>query len=49
MGGPTEHINGEGSDVEHHHGHEEVVPGAEDLTGDRQPLRTREVLPDFRL
>ena len=49
MGWPTEDINGKGSDVEHHHGHEEVVPGAEDLTRDRHPLRRREVLRDLRL
>ena len=49
MGWPTEDINGEGSDVEHHHGHEEVVPGAEDLTGHRQPRRLAQVLRDLCL
>ena len=49
MGGPTEDVDGEGGDVEHHHGHEEVVPGAEDLTRDRHPLGLREVLRNLRL
>ena len=49
MGGPTEDVDGEGGDVEHHHGHEEVVPGAEDLTRDRHPLRRGQVLRDLRL
>ena len=49
MGGPTEDVDGEGGDVEHHHGHEEVVTGAEDLTCDRNPLRCPEILHNLRL
>ena len=46
---PTEDVDCEGGDVEHHQGHQEVVRGAENLTCDRETRGCGEVVFDRSL
>ena len=45
----TEDVDSKSGDVEHHQGHQEVVRGAEDLTGDGEARGRGEVARDWSL
>ena len=49
MSRTTEDVDSKSGDVEHHQGHQEVVRGAEDLTGDGEARGRVEVICDWSL